>query len=93
MKSYGSNNEVCDNNINTAELSIAGVFNSGAKGIVGYNSYNDYTYTFSYTGLSIDSTDLCILILQNQGINPSFYLDGVSFTRGKAVPIPEPTDP
>lgn len=92
IKSYGSNIEGCDDNINTAELYIDGVFNSGEQGIVGFNTYNDYTYTFSYTDLSIDSTDLCITITQNQGISPSFYLDGVSFTRGQAVPIPDPTE-
>ncbi|KAH7193895.1 uncharacterized protein B0J16DRAFT_381774 [Fusarium flagelliforme] len=92
IKSYGSNIEVCEDNVNTAELSIDGVYDSGEHGIVGYNSYNDYTYTFAYTGPSIDSTDLCITITQNQGLSPSFYLDGVSFTRGQAVPIPDPTE-
>ncbi|KAF5981503.1 hypothetical protein FBULB1_4745 [Fusarium bulbicola] len=92
IKEYGSNSLSCDDNVNTAELSIDGAFDSGEKGIVGYNFFNDFTFTFSYTGPSIDSTDLCITITQNQGINPSFYLDAVSFTRGQAVPIPDPTD-
>ena len=92
IKSFGSSIPPCDDNINTAELSIMGVFNSGEQGIVG-SSFNGYTYTFSYTGPSIDSASLCITILQNQGIRPSFYLDGVSLTRGRAVPIPTPTDP
>ncbi|KAF4501900.1 hypothetical protein FAGAP_1871 [Fusarium agapanthi] len=92
IKEYGSNILSCDDNVNTAELSIDGAFDSGEKGIVGYNFYNDFTYTFSYTGPSIDSTDLCITITQNQGISPAFYLDAVSFTRGQAVPIPDPTE-
>ncbi|KAH6949509.1 hypothetical protein DER45DRAFT_580427 [Fusarium avenaceum] len=92
IKEYGSNILVCDDNINTTELSIDGVYDSGAEFIVGYNTYNDYTYTFSYTGPSIDSTDLCITITQNQGLGPVFYLDGVSFTRGQAVPIPDPSE-
>ncbi|KAK2678559.1 hypothetical protein RAB80_007299 [Fusarium oxysporum f. sp. vasinfectum] len=92
IKEYGSNTLTCDDNINTAELSIDGVFDSGENGIVGYNTYKDFTYTFSYVGPSIDSTDLCITITQNQGLSPVFYLDGVSFTRGEAVPIPDPTD-
>lgn len=92
IKEYGSNILVCDDNINTTELSIDGVYDSGNHGIVGYNTYNDFSYTFSYTGLSIDSTDLCITITQNQGLGPVFYLDGVSFTRGQAVPIPDPTE-
>jgi len=92
IKSYGSNIEVCEDNVNTVELSIDSVYDSGEHDIVGYNSYNDYTYTFAYTDPSIDSTDLCITITQNQGLSPSFYLDGVSFTRGQAVPIPDPTE-
>ncbi|KAF5721571.1 hypothetical protein FGLOB1_222 [Fusarium globosum] len=92
IKEYGSNILVCDDNINTTELSIDGVYDSGNHGIVGYNTYNDFSYTFSYTGPSIDSTDLCITITQNQGLGPVFYLDGVSFTRGQAVPIPDPTE-
>ncbi|KAI1041791.1 hypothetical protein LB505_008430 [Fusarium chuoi] len=92
IKEYGSNILVCDDNINTTELSIDGVYDSGDHGIVGYNTYNDFTYTFSYTDPSIDSTDLCITITQNQGLSPTFYLDGVSFTRGRAVPIPDPTE-
>ncbi|KAF5669694.1 hypothetical protein FCIRC_9205 [Fusarium circinatum] len=92
IKEYGSNSLSCDDNVNTAELSIDGAFDSGEKGIVGYNFFNDFTFTFSYTGPGIDSTDLCITITQNQGINPSFYLDAVSFTRGQAVPIPDPTE-
>ncbi|RGP59211.1 hypothetical protein FSPOR_11504 [Fusarium sporotrichioides] len=92
IKSYGSNIEVCEDNVNTADLSIDGVFDSGEAGIVGYNTYTDFTYTFSYTGPSIDSTDICITITQNQGISPNFYLDGVSLTQGKAVPIPDPTE-
>ncbi|KAF5245972.1 hypothetical protein FANTH_7062 [Fusarium anthophilum] len=92
IKEYGSNSLSCDDNVNTAELSIDGAFDSGEKGIVGYNFFNDFTFTFSYTSPSIDSTDLCITITQNQGINPSFYLDAVSFTRGQAVPISDPTD-
>ncbi|KAF5586151.1 uncharacterized protein FSUBG_12225 [Fusarium subglutinans] len=91
-KQYQPASVSCDDNVNTAELSIDGAFDSGEKGIVGYNFFNDFTFTFSYTGPSIDSTDLCITITQNQGINPSFYLDAVSFTRGQAVPIPDPTD-
>lgn len=92
IKEYGSNTLTCDDNINTAELSIDGVFDSGENGIVGYNTYKDFTYTFSYVDPSIDSTDLCITITQNQGLSPVFYLDGVSFTRGEAVPIPDPTE-
>ncbi|KAJ4122796.1 hypothetical protein NW768_010241 [Fusarium equiseti] len=92
IKSYGSNTVVCEDNVNTAKLSIDAVFDSGEHGIVGFNSYNDFTYTFPYTEPSIDATDLCITITQNQGISPSFYLDVVSFTRGKAVPIPDPTE-
>ncbi|KAI1049110.1 hypothetical protein LB506_004636 [Fusarium annulatum] len=92
IKEYGSNILVCDDNINTTELSIDGVYDSGNHGIVGYNTYNEFSYTFSYTGPSIDSTDLCITITQNQGLGPVFYLDGVSFTRGQAVPIPDPTE-
>ncbi|RBA13505.1 hypothetical protein FPRO05_02298 [Fusarium proliferatum] len=92
IKEYGSNTLVCDDNINTTELSIDEVYDSGNHGIVGYNTYNDFSYTFSYTGPSIDSTDLCITITQNQGLGPVFYLDGVSFTRGQAVPIPDPTE-
>ncbi|KAF4434138.1 hypothetical protein FACUT_7990 [Fusarium acutatum] len=92
IKEYGSNILNCDDNVNTAELSIGGVFDSGADGIPGSNEFNDFTYTFSYTGPSIDSTDLCITITQNQGLSPTFYLDGVSFTRGQAVPIPDPTE-
>ncbi|KAF5639307.1 hypothetical protein F52700_4159 [Fusarium sp. NRRL 52700] len=92
VKEYGSNILVCDDNINTAKLSIDGVYDSGDHGIVGSNTYNDFTYTFSYTGPSIDSTDLCITITQNQGLGPVFYLDGVSFTRGQVVPIPDPTE-
>ncbi|KAF5532683.1 hypothetical protein FPHYL_13735 [Fusarium phyllophilum] len=92
IKEYGSNTLVCDDNINTAELSIDGVFDGGVDGIVGYNTYKDFTYTFSYTGPSIDSTDLCVTITQNQGLSPTFYLDGVSLTRGQAVPIPDPTE-
>ncbi|RBR26460.1 uncharacterized protein FIESC28_00754 [Fusarium coffeatum] len=93
IKSFGSNIVMCDDDVNTVQLSIAGVYVSGDRGIVGYNIFNEYTYTFSYTGPSIDSTDLCITISQNQGIGPVFYLDGVSLTRGRAVPIPTPTDP
>jgi hypothetical protein len=92
IKEYGSNILTCDDNINTAKLSIDGVFDSGEGGIVGYNTYKDFTYTFSYVDPSIDSTDLCITITQNQGLSPVFYLDGVSFTRGEAVPIPDPTE-
>ncbi|PNP78517.1 hypothetical protein FNYG_08147 [Fusarium nygamai] len=92
IKERGSNFVQCDDNVNTAELSIDGVFNSGLDGIVGYNTYKTFTYTFSYTGPRIDSTDLCIAITQNQGFSPDFYLDGVSFTRGQAVPIPDPTE-
>ncbi|KAF5604314.1 hypothetical protein FPCIR_859 [Fusarium pseudocircinatum] len=92
IKEYGSNTIVCEDNVNTAELSIDGVYDSGNHGIVGYNSYNEFAYTFSYTGPSIDSTDLCITITQNQGLSPSFYLDAVYFTRGQAVPIPDPTE-
>ncbi|KAG5755164.1 hypothetical protein H9Q69_006063 [Fusarium xylarioides] len=92
IKEYGSNTVVCEDNVNTAELSIDGVYDSGNHGIVGYNSYNEFTYTFSYTDPSIDSTDLCITITQNQGLSPTFYLDGVSLTRGQAVPIPDPTE-
>ncbi|GKU07031.1 hypothetical protein FLAG1_09935 [Fusarium langsethiae] len=36
IKSYGSNIEVCEDNVNTADLSIDGVFDSGEAGIVGY---------------------------------------------------------
>ncbi|CAG7563207.1 unnamed protein product [Fusarium equiseti] len=92
IKSYGSNIEVCEDNINTAELYIDGVYYSDEQGIVGYNTYNDFTFTFPYTGPSIDSTNLCIRITQNQGLSPSFYLDSVSVTRGQAVPIPDPTE-
>ncbi|KAF5708428.1 hypothetical protein FMUND_10613 [Fusarium mundagurra] len=92
IKERGSNFMQCDDNVNTAELSIDGVFYGGRDGIVGYNTYKTFTYTFSYTGPSIDSTDLCIAIAQNQGFSPDFYLDGVSLTRGQAVPIPDPTE-
>ncbi|KAF5687827.1 hypothetical protein FDENT_5117 [Fusarium denticulatum] len=92
IKEYGSNILSCDDNVNTAKLSIDGVFDSGADGIPRQNEFNDFTYTFSYTDPSIDSTDLCITITQNQGLSPIFYLDGVSFTRGQAVPIPDPTE-
>ncbi|KAF5630270.1 uncharacterized protein FTJAE_8295 [Fusarium tjaetaba] len=92
VKEYGSNILNCDDNVNTAELYIDGVFNPGEDGIVGNNVYKTFTYTFSYTGPSIDSTDLCVKITQNQGLSPDFYLDGVSFTRGQAVPIPDPTE-
>ncbi|KAF5593430.1 hypothetical protein FPANT_5126 [Fusarium pseudoanthophilum] len=92
IKQFSSGSPPCDDNANKAELSIEGVFNSGQDGVVGYQTYKDFAYTFSYTGPSIDSTDLCITITQNQGVNPVFYLDGVSFTRGQAVPIPDPTE-
>ncbi|KAF5563565.1 hypothetical protein FNAPI_2637 [Fusarium napiforme] len=92
VKEYGSNILNCDDNVNTAELYIDGVFNPGEDGIVGNNVYKTFTYTFSYTGPSIDSTDLCVKITQNQGLSPDFYLDGISFTRGQAVPIPDPTE-
>ncbi|KAF5971138.1 hypothetical protein FCOIX_10045 [Fusarium coicis] len=92
IKEFGSSSPPCDDNANKAELSIEGVFHSGQDGVVGYQTYKDFAYTFSYTGPSIDFTSLCITITQNQGVSPVFYLDGVSFTRGQAVPIPDPTE-
>ncbi|KAJ4027857.1 hypothetical protein NW752_000102 [Fusarium irregulare] len=82
-----------DDNVNSSELSIEGVFNSGAQGVLGYNRSNEYTYAFSYTGPSIDPTELCITISLNQGIVPFFYFDSVSLTAGRAVPILIPTEP
>ncbi|KAF4958768.1 hypothetical protein FGADI_2112 [Fusarium gaditjirri] len=92
IKSYGSNILSCDDNVNTVEMSIDGVYDFGLHGIAGYNTFNDYTYTFSYVDPSIDSTDLCITITQNQGLSPRFYLDAISLTRGESVPIPDPTE-
>ncbi|KAF9775844.1 hypothetical protein IL306_006026 [Fusarium sp. DS 682] len=88
IKSFGSNIVVCEDNVNTAELSIDGVFNSGESGVTGFNTYNDFSHTFPYVGPSIDSTDLCITITANQGVSYSFNVDSASLTRGKAVPIP-----
>ncbi|RBQ78536.1 hypothetical protein FVER14953_07728 [Fusarium verticillioides] len=93
IKEFGSNAIRCDDNANKVELSIDGVFKSGQDGIIGSTqTFKDFTYTFSYTDPSIDSTDLCITLTQNQGISPAFNLDGVSFTRGQSVPIPDPTE-
>uniref|UniRef100_A0A0D2XY07 Uncharacterized protein n=1 Tax=Fusarium oxysporum (strain Fo5176) TaxID=660025 RepID=A0A0D2XY07_FUSOF len=82
----------CDDNINTVELLIDGVFDSGDQGIIGDSNYHEFSNTFSYVGPSIDSTDLCIIFKVNQGVYYSHYLDGISLTRGKAVPIPAETD-
>jgi hypothetical protein len=92
IKSFGSAILSCDDNVNTVELFIDGVFNSGDKGIIGDYNYHEFSNTFSYVGPSIDSTDLCIIFKVNQGVYYSHYLDGISLTRGKAVPIPAETD-
>ncbi|KAF4454897.1 hypothetical protein F53441_2690 [Fusarium austroafricanum] len=92
IASFGSNIVSCSDDINTVELSIDGVSDSGAIGILGDRNYHQVSDTFSYVGPSIDSTDLCITIKANQGVFYNFYLDGISLTRGKAVPIPADTD-
>ncbi|KNB07819.1 hypothetical protein FOXG_08878 [Fusarium oxysporum f. sp. lycopersici 4287] len=92
IKSFGSAILSCDDNINTVELLIDGVFDSGDQGIIGDSNYHEFSNTFSYVGPSIDSTDLCIIFKVNQGVYYSHYLDGISLTRGKAVPIPAETD-
>ncbi|KAM5526949.1 hypothetical protein FOXYSP1_20630 [Fusarium oxysporum f. sp. phaseoli] len=92
IKSFGSAILSCDDKVNTVELLIDGVFDSGDQGIIGDSNYHELSNTFSYVGPSIDSTDLCIIFKVNQGVYYSHYLDGISLTRGKAVPIPAETD-
>ncbi|KAF5581843.1 hypothetical protein FPANT_8762 [Fusarium pseudoanthophilum] len=60
----------CDNNINSVKLSIDGVFDSEAKPVSWDNQYHEYSNTFQYTGPSIDSTDLCVSVIINQGESP-----------------------
>ncbi|KAF5530102.1 hypothetical protein FPHYL_14135 [Fusarium phyllophilum] len=81
----------CDDNINSVELSIDGVFDSEAKPVSWDNQYHEYSNTFQYTGPSIDSTDLCISVIINQGERYNFIVDSVSLVRGKSVPVPEET--
>ncbi|KAF5723111.1 hypothetical protein FMUND_2153 [Fusarium mundagurra] len=81
----------CDNNINSVKLSIDGVFDSEAKPVSWDNQYHEYSNTFQYTGPSIDSTDLCISVIINQGERYNFIVDNVSLVRGKSVPAPEET--
>ncbi|KAF4333586.1 hypothetical protein FBEOM_12600 [Fusarium beomiforme] len=92
IKSFGSNIVSCDSDVNTVDMSIDGVFDSGAIGVVGDGNFHEVSKTFSYVDPSIDSTDLCITITVNQGVYYNYLIDGVSLTQGKAVPIPAETD-
>ncbi|KAF5968670.1 hypothetical protein FCOIX_11278 [Fusarium coicis] len=80
----------CYDNINSVKLSIDGVFDSEAKPVGNYQYY-EYSSTFQYPGASIDSTDLCVSVIINQGDRYEFVVDSVSLVRGKSVPIPEET--
>jgi hypothetical protein len=80
----------CYDNINSVKLSIDGVFDSEAKPVGNYQYY-EYSNTFQYTGPSIDSTDLCVSVIINQGDRYEFVVDNVSLVRGKSVPVPEET--
>ncbi|KAG9505129.1 hypothetical protein J7337_002095 [Fusarium musae] len=79
----------CDNNTHSFKLSIDGVFDSEAKPVSRDNQYHEYSNTFQYTGPSIDSIDLCVSVVINQGERYEFLVDSVSIVRGKSVPVPE----
>ncbi|CEI67937.1 hypothetical protein FVEN_g7788 [Fusarium venenatum] len=92
--SFGSNIVACEDNANKIQLTVDGVSgsDSGELGIIGYNTFNEVSNTFSYIGPSIDQTDLCITIKVAEAAYYIFYLDDISLIRGRAIPIPEETD-
>ncbi|KAM0491927.1 hypothetical protein ACHAP8_010300 [Fusarium lateritium] len=89
--SFGSNIVSCEDNANKIQLTIDAVSDSGDLGVLGYNTFNEVSDTFSYIGPSVEQTALCVTIKVIDAAYYNFYLDGISLVRGKAVALPEET--
>jgi hypothetical protein len=79
----------CDYDANKVEMYISQAYTSGQVSVDNDSQYHRFSGTFQYVYPSIDSTDLCVEFTVGQGSQYDFFVDSVSFTRGKAVPIPE----